>query len=108
MILMLARITLAAALAASVLLGGVAPSRAQESNERSRKAGEAQQQQPPQKPARPDEDIDDDDVVRVETDLTNVLFTAVDKNKRFVTTLRKEDVRVLEDGVPQEITAFQR
>ncbi|HEU4713899.1 MAG TPA: VWA domain-containing protein [Pyrinomonadaceae bacterium] len=49
-----------------------------------------------------------DDVVTIETDLTNVLFTAVDKNKRFITTIRKEDIRVLEDGVPQEIFAFQR
>ena len=46
--------------------------------------------------------------MRVETDLTNLLFTAVDKNKRFVTTLRQEDIRVLEDGVPQEVFTFQR
>ncbi|HEX5886384.1 MAG TPA: VWA domain-containing protein [Pyrinomonadaceae bacterium] len=49
-----------------------------------------------------------DDVVTIETDLTNVLFTAVDKNKRFVTTINKEDIRILEDGVPQEIFTFQR
>ena len=49
-----------------------------------------------------------DEVVRVETNLTNILFTAVDKNKRFITTLRQEDVRVLEDGVPQEVFTFQR
>ena len=65
---------------------------------------------PAQRPPRADEQqIDDeDDVVRVETDLTNVLFTAVDKSKRFITTLKREDVRLLEDGVPQEITVFQR
>ena len=49
-----------------------------------------------------------DDVVRVETDLTNLLFTATDKDRRFVTTLREEDIRVLEDGVPQKIFTFQR
>ncbi len=49
-----------------------------------------------------------DEVVRVETNLTNILFTVVDKNKRFITTLRQEDIRVLEDGVPQEIFTFQR
>src|SRR5689334_1314012 len=43
-----------------------------------------------------------DDVVRVDTDLANILLTVVDKDKRFVTTLRKEDVRVLEDNKPQE------
>lgn len=73
-----------------------------------------QQQQanpaPTPPPLKPDEDttVDSDEVVRVETDLTNILFTAVDKNKRFVTEVRKEDIRVLEDGVPQEIFTFER
>jgi len=67
-------------------------------------------QQPPQRPApqRPDETIDDDDVERVETDLTNVLFTAVDKSRRFVTTLKQDDIRILEDGVEQKVFTFQR
>jgi VWFA-related protein len=69
-----------------------------------------QQSPPPQRPApqRPDDAIDDDDVERVETDLTNVLFTAVDKSKRFVTTLKQDDIRVLEDGVEQKVFTFQR
>lgn len=46
--------------------------------------------------------------MRVETDVTNLPFTAVDKQRRFVTTLRAEDVRVLEDGVPQQLFTFQR
>ncbi|MBA3766005.1 MAG: VWA domain-containing protein [Acidobacteria bacterium] len=50
----------------------------------------------------------DDDIVRVDTDLTNILFTAVDKNKRFITMLRQEDIRVLEDGVQQEAFTFER
>ncbi|HEU4711658.1 MAG TPA: VWA domain-containing protein [Pyrinomonadaceae bacterium] len=50
----------------------------------------------------------DDDVIRVDTDVTNLPFTAVDKQRRFVTTLRAEDVRVLEDGVPQQLFTFQR
>ncbi len=52
--------------------------------------------------------MQEDEVVRVETDLTNLLFTAVDKQKRFVTSLRQEDIRVVEDGVPQEIFTFAR
>lgn len=51
---------------------------------------------------------DDEEVVRVSTDLTNILFTAVDKEQHFITTLRREDVRVLEDGTPQNISIFQR
>jgi len=50
----------------------------------------------------------DDDVIRVATDVTNLPFTAVDKQRRFVTTLRAEDVRVFEDGVPQQLFTFQR
>ncbi|MBC7911636.1 MAG: VWA domain-containing protein, partial [Pyrinomonadaceae bacterium] len=50
--------------------------------------------------------LQDDEVVRVDTDLTNILFTATDKNRRFITTLRKEDIRILEDGQPQDIFTF--
>jgi Ca-activated chloride channel family protein len=48
------------------------------------------------------------DVLRVESDLTNLLFTATDKNNRYVTTLQQKDLRVLEDGVPQTLFTFQR
>jgi VWFA-related protein len=51
---------------------------------------------------------DQDDVIRVETDVTNLPFTAMDKQRRFITTLRAEDLRVLEDGVPQKLFTFQR
>ncbi|MBV9959064.1 MAG: VWA domain-containing protein [Acidobacteria bacterium] len=57
---------------------------------------------------RPTRPADDDEVVRVETDLTNILFTAIDKDRRYVTTLRKEDVRVFENDTPQEVFTFQR
>jgi VWFA-related protein len=51
---------------------------------------------------------DSDDVVRVETNLTSIFFTAADGSKRFVSNLKKEDVRILEDGQPQEIFTFQQ
>jgi len=50
----------------------------------------------------------DVDVIRTETDLTNLLFTATDKNNRYITTLQQNDIRVLEDGVPQTLFTFQR
>jgi Ca-activated chloride channel homolog len=50
----------------------------------------------------------DEDVVRVETDVTNLLFNATDKHSRFITTLQEQDIRVLEDGVPQKLFTFQR
>jgi Ca-activated chloride channel family protein len=51
---------------------------------------------------------DSEDVVRVETNLTSIFFTAADSNKRFINNLKKEDVRVLEDGQPQDIFTFQQ
>ncbi len=51
---------------------------------------------------------DEADVVRVDTDLTNVLMTALDRQNHFVTSLRQEDVRILEDGVQQDISVFER
>jgi Ca-activated chloride channel homolog len=100
-------------LAASFVCGA---GRGTDSLARQQQQGQGGQQQPAppaqQQPAKPtpqdDVTLDEDDVVRVETDLTNVLFTAVDRNKRFVTTLRQTDIRVLEDGVPQEVFVFQR
>jgi Ca-activated chloride channel family protein len=51
---------------------------------------------------------DSDEVVKVETNLTNIFFTAADRNKRFITNLKAEDIQVLEDGTPQEIFTFQQ
>ena len=51
---------------------------------------------------------DDVDVVRVNTDVTNLPFTVLDKQRRFITTLNVDDIRVLEDGVPQQLFTFQR
>src|SRR5215470_9598723 len=50
---------------------------------------------------------DSDEVVKVETNLTNIFFTAADKNRRFISDLKAEDIRVLEDGQQQEIFTFQ-
>ena len=62
----------------------------------------------PTPPPKEEETIRSDEVLRVETNLTNIFFTAADKHKRFISTLKREDVRVLEDGVPQEIFTFQQ
>ncbi len=63
---------------------------------------------PSPSPANAGTEIQDDEVVRVETDLTNLLFTAVDRNRRFVNNLRQQDIRMIEDGAPQEIFTFQQ
>ncbi|HEX8097773.1 MAG TPA: VWA domain-containing protein, partial [Pyrinomonadaceae bacterium] len=91
-----------------------------------RQSPPASQQQPPRKVlARPGKNVEtpedkkqsapedkgsagDEDVVRVDTDVASVLLTAVDKEGRFVTNLRREDLRVLENGVPQDVSTFER
>ncbi len=50
---------------------------------------------------------DSDEVIKVDTNLTNIFFTAADRNKRFISNLKAEDIRVLEDGQQQEIFTFQ-
>jgi VWFA-related protein len=108
-------------LQAMLALGGLTMTgaRAQEQQQqqpqdksRPRRTGEqpTQQQPAPKTSTAPNDDVtlQDDEVVRVETDLTNILFTAADKQKRFVTSLRQEDIRVTEDGQPQEIFTFAR
>lgn len=59
-------------------------------------------------PRREEVPQDSDEVVKFDTNLTNIFFTAADKNKRFISDLKAEDIRVLEDGQQQEIFTFQQ
>ncbi len=52
--------------------------------------------------------IEDDEVIKVDTEVVNVLFTAQDRNRRLITNLAQGDVRILENDKPQEITAFAK
>jgi Ca-activated chloride channel family protein len=49
---------------------------------------------------------EDDDVVRVTTDLITVPVSVVDREGRYVTNLRQESFRIYEDGVEQQIAFF--
>jgi Ca-activated chloride channel family protein len=76
---------------------------------RARRTSDTQKPEPSSSPRVKDElPQDSDDVVRVETSLTTIFFTAADKNKRFISTLKKEDLRVFEDGQAQELFTFQQ
>jgi VWFA-related protein len=48
------------------------------------------------------------EVVRVETNLVNTLFTAIDKDRHFITSLRVEDIRIFENDIAQPISLFER
>ena len=56
----------------------------------------------------PEPVIEDEEPLKIEADLVNILFTAADKDRRFLTNLTKDDVQILEDGKPQQIFTFQR
>lgn len=51
---------------------------------------------------------EDTEVLNIDTEVVNVLFTAQDKNRRLLTDLKQGDVKLIEDGQPQEITSFTR
>src|SRR5256886_13931568 len=52
------------------------------------------------------EEVDEGDVVRVETQLVSVPAVVTDKSGRPLSTLRQDDFVVLEDGKPQHLTNF--
>lgn len=50
---------------------------------------------------------EDDEVIVVDTDLVTTPVSVMDRNGRFIPGLKKKDFKILENGVPQEITYFQ-
>ncbi|MBA2705963.1 MAG: VWA domain-containing protein [Blastocatellia bacterium] len=97
---------LTAALALVITLSGL-PTSASNAKAQQQRAPVVTKTPAPQKPASGDSEPEAE-VVRVETDLVNTLFTAVDKDRHFVTSLRAEDVRIFENDVPQTVSMFQR
>jgi Ca-activated chloride channel family protein len=59
----------------------------------------------PQKDAGP-EDVGEGDVVRVETTLVSIPVSVMDRDGKYIPNLRKEDFRVWEDGVEQQVAYF--
>src|SRR5215210_2931909 len=60
----------------------------------------------PTPPAQQQEQADEEDVVRITTNLVQIDAVVTDKNGKLVTDLRPEEVEILEDGQPQKITNF--
>jgi VWFA-related protein len=48
------------------------------------------------------------EVVRVETNLVNAVFTATDKDRHFITSLRAADIAIFENDVAQTVSLFER
>ncbi len=64
---------------------------------------------PPQNPPKPVKEVEDQDAtIRLGTQLVNVLFTAFDKQNRYLGDLQKEEIEILENGQAQEIFTFRK
>ena len=71
-----------------------------------RPAGQQQQgQQQPTEPSGPEE-VDAGDVIKVNTTLITIPVSVMDRDGRYVPNLNKQDFRVWEDGVEQEVAFF--
>ncbi|HYY58878.1 MAG TPA: VWA domain-containing protein, partial [Pyrinomonadaceae bacterium] len=59
-------------------------------------------------PASPDEgeEIGEDEVLRVTTDLVSIPVSVTDRDGRYIYDLRQEDFRIYEDGAEQQISHF--
>jgi VWFA-related protein len=83
----------------------------QQTNQRPRKVGStpASSSTPPANQSQTNssgEEVDEGDVVRVETQLVSVPAVVTDKTGRPVSALRAENFAVFEDGQPQRVTNF--
>jgi VWFA-related protein len=77
--------------------------------QRPRRVGATQQTPPAKDAPRPTlaaEEVDEDDVVRVETQLVTVPVTVTDRAGRTLTNLRAENFALYEDGRPQRVANF--
>src|SRR6185436_627004 len=91
-----------------LLCGGIASRTLSAKNESNTQGATAFASPSPTPRNREEVPQDSDEVIKVETNLTNIFFTAADKNKRFISNLKAEDIRVFEDGQPQEVFTFQQ
>src|ERR1700738_3353574 len=59
-----------------------------------------------QQPVQPPQKVEQDDVVRITTNLVQVDAVVTDKNGKVITDLKPEEMKIYEDGRQQKITNF--
>jgi VWFA-related protein len=64
------------------------------------------EEQPAPGPTVPEE-VDPGDIIRVNTNLVTIPVSVMDRDGRYIPNLRKEEFRIWEDGVEQEVAFFQ-
>lgn len=55
----------------------------------------------------PETPVEDDEVIRVETNLVTMPVSVLDRDGRFISGLQQKDFQVFENGVPQRVEYFQ-
>jgi Ca-activated chloride channel family protein len=63
---------------------------------------------PSPSPGEQGQEIDEDEIIRVDTNLVNLNVRVIDRNNRPVNDVPQSEFRVFEDGVAQEIKFFTR
>lgn len=75
-------------------------------------AGVAQPQKPvqqnPDKNKKSQEEPQEDQAIKLGTQLVTVPFNVTDKKNRYINDLSKDDIDVIEDGKPQQVFSFER
>ncbi|HUE81791.1 MAG TPA: VWA domain-containing protein [Pyrinomonadaceae bacterium] len=97
-------------LSVSILLFvAVVPFNAQQNQQRPRRVTDSQDQTSttPKAPSSAIEEVDEGDVVRVETQLVSVSAVVTNNSGRPLTGLRRENFVLFEDGKPQTIANFE-
>ena len=61
---------------------------------------------PQQKPAAGPEDVEAGDVIRVNTTLVSIPVSVMDRDGKYIPNLRKENFRLWEEGVEQQVAYF--
>jgi len=78
----------------------------QQQNQRPRRVGVGGTTEQTKPASDGSDEVDEGDVVRVETKLVSVPAVVIDSNGRPLTGLKPENFQILEDGKPQSITNF--
>jgi Ca-activated chloride channel family protein len=84
----------------------VALSPSQQSQQAQSKPPAQTQQKKPDTQSAAGQEVDADDVIRINTTLVNSPVLVIGRNGRFIPSLRREDFEIFEDGVQQDITYF--
>src|SRR5205807_211336 len=57
-------------------------------------------------PAQPEQEINEGDVVRINTTLVTVPVSVMDRKNRYLMNLRREQFHVFENGLEQQVALF--